>query len=116
MTRSPIALASGARTGVKPCREGAESSDHCTDDPDDPAPTCAGNNLTLPSGVADQRAVEARADVLLYTSEALDLPLEVTGPIRVTPWAAPSAVDTDSTAKLVDVHPNGYAASQAHAG
>ena len=66
MTRSPIASASGARTGVRPCREGAESSDHFTDDPDDPAPTCAGNNLTLPSGVADQRAVETRADVGLH--------------------------------------------------
>ena len=43
------------------------------------------------------------------TSEALDRPLEVTGPIRVTLWAASSAVDTDFTAKLVDVHPDGYA-------
>ena len=109
MTRSPIALASGARTGVRPCREGAESSDHFTDDPDDPSPTCAGNNLMLPSSVADQRAVEARADVLVATSEALDLPLEVTGPIRVMPWAASSAVNTDFTAKLVDIHPDGYA-------
>jgi hypothetical protein len=87
----------------------AEQPDRFTYDPDDPVPTCAGNNLTLPSGVADQRAVEARADVLVYTSEALDRPLEVTGPIRVTLWAASSAVDTDFTAKLVDVHPDGYA-------
>ncbi len=87
----------------------AESPDRFRYDPDDPVPTCAGNNLTLPLGVADQGAVEARADVLVYTSEALDRPLEVTGPIRVTLWAASSAVDTDFTAKLVDVHPDGYA-------
>jgi putative CocE/NonD family hydrolase len=87
----------------------AESADHFTYDPDAPVPTGAGNNLTLPLGVADQREIEARDDVLVYTSEALDRPLEVTGPIHVTLWAASSAVDTDFTAKLVDVHPDGYA-------
>src|SRR5579883_472068 len=78
-------------------------------DPNDPVPTLAGNNLTLPGGVADQRPVEERGDVLVYTSEPLSRPLEVTGPVRVELWAATSAVDTDFTAKLVDVRPDGYA-------
>src|SRR5262249_27442173 len=43
------------------------------------------------------------------TSDPLEHPLEVTGPVTVALWALSSAVDTDFTAKLVDVHPNGYA-------
>ena len=60
-------------------------------------------------GVQDQRPVEERHDVLVYTSEPLSQPLEITGPVTVTLWASSSAVDTDFTAKLVDVHPDGYA-------
>jgi putative CocE/NonD family hydrolase len=53
--------------------------------------------------------VEARADVLVYTTEAMTDPLEVTGPLVVTLYAASTAPDTDFTAKLVDVHPDGFA-------
>ena len=60
-------------------------------------------------GRQDQRPVEARADVLVYTSEVVTTPLEVTGPVIVTLYAASSAPDTDFTAKLVDVHPDGFA-------
>ena len=45
----------------------------------------------------------------MYTTPVLEHDLEVTGPITVTLYAATSAVDTDFTAKLVDVHPDGYA-------
>ncbi|MHB8576557.1 MAG: CocE/NonD family hydrolase, partial [Dehalococcoidia bacterium] len=96
----------GALSTVPPSEE---PSDGYTYDPNDPAPTLGGNNLTLPLGVADQRPVEERADVLIYTSEPLERPLEVTGPISVELWASSSAPDTDFTAKLVDVHPDGYA-------
>ena len=88
---------------------GDEPPDRYTYDPENPVPTLGGNNLTLPLGVADQRPVEARPDVLVFTSEPLADPLEVTGPITVEVWAASSAPDTDITAKLVDVYPNGYA-------
>ena len=57
----------------------------------------------------DQREVESRQDVLVYTGEPLDAPLEVTGPLTVVLYAASSATDTDFTAKLVDVRPDGYA-------
>jgi putative CocE/NonD family hydrolase len=60
-------------------------------------------------GAQDQREVEERTDVLVYTSEPLETDLEVTGPIEIGLWAASSAVDTDFTAKLVDVWPNGKA-------
>ena len=57
----------------------------------------------------DQRPVEARADVLVYTSAVVTDALEVTGPVMVTLYAASDAPDTDFTAKLVDVRPDGYA-------
>jgi putative CocE/NonD family hydrolase len=68
-----------------------------------------GGNLTIDIGVQDQRPVEERNDVLVYTSAPLEQPLEITGPVTVALWASSSAVDTDFTAKLVDVHPDGYA-------
>ena len=90
-----------------PC--GEESHDQFVYDPQDPAPTAGGNTLIIDYGVADQGAVEDRADVLAYTSEPLERDLEITGPIRVHLYASTSAVDTDFTAKLVDLRPDGYA-------
>ncbi|MBI3330094.1 MAG: CocE/NonD family hydrolase [Nitrospinae bacterium] len=78
-------------------------------DPRDPVPTRGGNTLVIPMGVYDQRSVEERRDVLCYTSAPLTQALEITGPITVTLYAASSAPDTDFTAKLVDVRPDGYA-------
>ena len=82
-------------------------------DPREPVPTVGGNmccrNDMLASGAFDQRAVERRGDVLVYTTEPLEEDLTVIGPVQVELWAASSARDTDFTAKLVDVHPDGYA-------
>ncbi len=64
-----------------------------------------------PAGIFDQRKVEAREDVLVYTSSALDAPLEIAGPVRLVLHAASSAPDTDIYARLVDVAPDGYAAN-----
>ncbi len=85
-----------------------EPQDHFVYDPDDPVPTCGGNTLIISTGVQDQRRVEERHDVLVYTTEPLIDPLEITGPIVVKLFAATSAPDTDFTAKLVDVRPDGY--------
>jgi hypothetical protein len=88
---------------------GNERADTYIYNPDDPVPSLGGNNLTIDIGVQDQHPIEEREDVLVYTSAPLEQPLEVTGPVTVALWASSSAVDTDFTAKLVDVHPNGYA-------
>lgn len=88
---------------------GEEPVDQYQYDPADPVPTRGGNTLIIPVGVADQREVEHRQDVLVYTGEPLEQPLEVTGPLKVVLYAASSAPDTDFTAKLVDVRPDGYA-------
>lgn len=94
---------------------GAEPPDRYRYDPRDPTPTCGGATL-LPgalvaanAGPRDQRAVEARADVLVYTGPPLTADLEVTGPVSLTIFVTSSARDTDVVAKLIDVHPDGRA-------
>jgi len=86
-----------------------ETPDSYVYDPDDPVPTMGGNNLLPPAGPNDQRPVEEREDVLVYTGPELTDDVEVTGPISVELYAATTARDTDFTAKLVDVHPDGRA-------
>ena len=55
----------------------------------------------------DQRPIEGRRDVLLYTSDYLTEEVEATGPVKVVLFASSDAVDTDFVAKLVDVYPDG---------
>lgn len=76
-------------------------------DPKDPVPTLGGAELYDPKGPTDQRSIENRPDVLLFTSQALDQPLEVVGRLKVKLWASSDAPDTDFTAKLCDVYPDG---------
>ncbi len=88
-------------------------ADSFTYDPRNPVPTHGGavccDPKIFPWGPIDQRPVEKRKDVLVYTSAPMRQDLEVTGPIRVVLYASTSALDTDFTAKLVDVFPNGEA-------
>jgi hypothetical protein len=53
--------------------------------------------------------VQGRNDILVYTGQPIDQDLEITGRILCTLYAASTATDTDFTAKLVDLYPNGYA-------
>ena len=82
-------------------------------DPADPVPSLGGNACCreeiVTQGAYDQRPVERRDDVLVYTGEPLAGPLIVAGPVEVKLWAASSAVNTDFSAKLVDLHPTGRA-------
>ncbi len=81
--------------------------------PLNPVPTRGGglccDNAQLPSGAFDQRSIEMRSDVLVYSTPPLQKAVEVTGPVTVTLYASTSGPDTDFTAKLVDVEPSGYA-------
>ena len=89
---------------------GGENADCYHYDPSDPVPTVGGRTLDFHAwGSFDQREVEKREDVLVYSTAALEEAVEVTGPIVLKLWAATSAVDTDFTAKLVDVQPEGPA-------
>jgi len=87
--------------------EREEPADTFVYDPASPVPT--GTGPGLPEGFFDQSTVEMRHDVLVYTSEPLKEGIEVTGPIMARIYAASSAKDTDFTAKLVDVYPDGQA-------
>jgi putative CocE/NonD family hydrolase len=82
-------------------------------DPMSPVPSLGGNLCclgdTLTPGSFDQRPIEARDDVLVYTSDPLQSDLEVTGPIDVLLFVSSDAPDTDFTIKLVDVEPGGTA-------
>ena len=90
-----------------------ETEDLYTYDPRDPVPTRGGavccNPTVFPWGPLDQRPVERREDVLVYTTRPLHSDLEVVGPVKVVLYVSSSARDTDFTAKLVDVFPDGYA-------
>jgi len=81
-----------------------ELNDNFLYDPRNPVPS---NELGM--GAFDQQEVETRSDILVYTSELLETDLEVTGPVRMVLYASTSAVDTDFSAKLVDVYPGGRA-------
>jgi hypothetical protein len=82
-------------------------------DPRNPAPTVGGavccDPKIFPWGPFDQREVEKRRDILVYSTDPLAVPIEVTGQIRVVLHVASTAPDTDFTAKLVDVFPDGMA-------
>lgn len=92
---------------------GDELPDIFTYDPRLPVMSVGGHSCCVdvltPMGAFDQRPQEYRNDVLVYTSEPLAEDMEVVGTVTVTLYAASTAVDTDFTAKLVDVHPCGEA-------
>ena len=94
----------------------APSSDHPDSfvyDPMNPVPSfggnvcCTGNAVT--GGAFDQRKMEARADILVYTSEPLKQGVEVSGPIEPTLYVSSDVKDTDITVKIIDVYPDGTA-------
>ncbi len=90
-----------------------EPFDQYVYDPANPVPTIGGplccDSQHLAPGARDQRAVEARDDVLVYSTQPMSQDMEVTGPVTLELYARSSAVETDFTAKLVDVWPNGFA-------
>jgi putative CocE/NonD family hydrolase len=90
-----------------------EGTDHYVYDPMNPVPTIGGplccDSNDLKPGARDQRSAESRDDVLVYSTPAFTQDTEVTGPVTLELFASSSAVDTDFTAKLVDVGPDGFA-------
>jgi putative CocE/NonD family hydrolase len=96
---------------TKPARERADTF---TYDPANPVPSrggsicCTGNPKDVP-GSFDNRDIEQRPDILVYTTDALRDGLELTGPIRAVVYLSSKAPDTDLTAKLIDVFPDGRA-------
>ncbi len=108
--KANTASGDGALTAVAAKTETADSYVY---DPADPVPTVGGplccDGQHLAAGPRDQKDVEARSDVLVYSTPALSEDVEVTGPVTLDLFAKTSAADTDFTAKLVDVGPDGKA-------
>ena len=119
-TELKLYLASGGRANslsgdgalvAEPPADG--NRDTFTYDPMNPVPSLGGNVCCLSdqvkTGSFDQRPVESRQDVLVYTGEPLADDLEVTGGIEVVLYVSSDARDTDFTVKLLDVEPDGTA-------
>jgi putative CocE/NonD family hydrolase len=93
----------------------SEPPDTFVYDPADPVPSIGGSTFLpglgvgLRTGAHDQREVETRSDVLVFTSEPLPSPVDVIGVVAAELSFATDAPLTDVTAKLVDVHPDGRA-------
>jgi putative CocE/NonD family hydrolase len=110
-TRGANSLSGDGRLAAKAPR--SSPPDRYLYDPADPVPTRGGavccNPEIFPWGPLDQRAVEGRPDVLVYTSAPMARDVEVTGPVQAVLWVSTSARDTDFTVKLVDVAEDGAA-------
>jgi len=91
----------------------ADTPDHFTYDPMNPVPSHGGNvcctGTAVSGGAFDQRKMEERPDILVYTSEALKEGMEVSGPVEATLFVSSDVKDTDVTIKLIDVLPDGTA-------
>lgn len=97
---------------LSPLAPGGEPADRFVYDPLNPVPSIGGANLmpfASSIGPRDQRQVETREDVLIFSTPVLPQNIEVTGPITAHLYVSSSAPDTDITCKLVDVHPDGRA-------
>src|SRR5581483_9543336 len=91
----------------------SDNPDSFVYDPMNPVPSYGGNVCCTGNAVAggafDQRKMEARPDILVYSTEPLKQGVEVSGPIEVTLYVSSDAKDTDFTVKLIDVVPDGRA-------
>lgn len=95
----------GILTPEAPAAAGSESFVY---DPDNPVPS-RGGGCCEPDVALDQRQVEARRDVLVFSTPPLEAPVTIAGPIEVVLEVSSSARDTDFIVKLVDVYPDGKA-------
>jgi len=90
-----------------------DEADNFTYDPMDPVTSYGGNVCctggAVDAGAFDQRQMEERQDILVYTSEPLEQGIEVSGTIEITLYVSSDARDTDFTVKLIDVYPDGRA-------
>lgn len=103
---TPFYLTSDRRLTLETPAAAAEPHEF-TFDPANPCPTLGGANLTIDRGPMDQRKIEDRDDVLVFTSNVLDKPVEVTGRVLARIFVSSSAVDTDLSVRLCDVCPDG---------
>lgn len=103
--------AGGAGGELTPGAPADEPVDKFTYDPANPVPTLGGRlccGAAIPPGPANQAPNSQRDDVLVFSTPPLEQGVEITGEIKLELYASTSAADTDFTAMLVDVDPEGY--------
>ncbi len=103
--KTPFFLHSNRALGKEPVT--GENQASYKYDPQDPVIFLRGQNLLISKGPMDQREVESRRDILIFSSEPLAEPLEITGPITAKLFVSSDCPDTDFTVKLCDVFPDG---------
>ena len=86
---------------------GSETPDEYDFDPADPVMSLM--DISAQAATRDQSPLNGRKDILVYQTPPLEQEIEITGPVVMKLWASSSAPDTDFTAKLIDVHPDGLA-------
>jgi putative CocE/NonD family hydrolase len=100
----------GALTAAPPATDAPDSFVY---DPMKPVPSYGGNvcctGTAIQAGSFDQRKMEARADILVYTTEPFKEGIELSGPITPTLYVSSDVKDTDFTVKVIDVYPDGRA-------
>ncbi len=97
---------------LTPKASGSDKPDGFTYDPMNPVPSYGGNVCCEPGlvgGSMDQRKMEVRPDILVYTTAPLKEGMEVSGPVTVTLYVSSDRKDTDFSIKLIDVYPDGKA-------
>lgn len=102
--QTPFYLTSDFHLHTTPPKEGQIAYQY---DPSNPIPTTGGRNLFLESGPKDQRSIEDRSDIVVFTSDKLSEDVEVTGPLSATIYFASDQTDTDIVVRLCDVYPDG---------
>ena len=107
-SRSANGVSGNAALTLYPPSNGA-AADHFTFDPANPVRTSGGAMIGPHAGYMRQNDAERRPDVLVYSTTPLQHETEVTGPVRAILYVSTDAPDTDFTAKLVDVRPDGAA-------
>jgi hypothetical protein len=108
--RANSLVGDGTLLAAAPGKDNADQFDY---DPMNPVPTPGGSSYNVGAdhraGAFDQRSLEMRDDILVYTTEPLDRGIDVSGPVDVTLFVSSDRKDTDFTVKLIDVQPDGTA-------
>lgn len=103
----PLWLASGASLRWEPPEPGRDGSSGYRYDPSDPTPSVGGPIMVTLNPVCDNRKLEARSDVITFTTPALEATVEAIGPVRVEVYARASGPYFDLFARVCDVDPDG---------
>lgn len=103
----PTPFYAGADGMLAPQKAGAAGELGFVHNPTNPVPTVGGRNLVLPAGPKDQRKIERRPDVLVFSTPPLEQEIEIAGKVIARVHLAAGIRETHLAARLCDVYPDG---------